>query len=179
MALLSRIGVVGVAVVAGCYSPELRDCVVSCASSADCAPDQVCGADGMCAAPELAGRCAGPMLTIDAGVDATSILVDAPPIMVDAAPPIDASTQRFLRVDITGRGGVTVAGIGSCHHTAPTLPCTFPVVAGVLTSLAAVADPDDRFDKWESGPCVGQDATCTFVPSQLVTDVKAKFRQDD
>jgi len=42
---------------AGCYSPELRDCAVSCASPDDCAPGQVCGSDAYCAAPEIAGTC--------------------------------------------------------------------------------------------------------------------------
>ncbi|MBA3454266.1 MAG: hypothetical protein H0T42_14330 [Deltaproteobacteria bacterium] len=168
----------GVALVTGCYSPELRDCAVSCVTSSDCAPDQVCGSDRMCAAPALAGRCAGSMLPIDAAVDAPiTIVVDAP--MVDAAPPIDASTARFLVIENNGRGGVAVAGIGICHHTSPTHPCTFEVVAGVLISLEAVADSDYRFDKWESGPCIGQDETCSLAPLQLVTEIKVKFRQDD
>ena len=176
MAVLSWMSVVGVALVTGCYSPELRDCTVSCVSSADCAPDQVCGSDRMCAAPEIAGRCAGLTAQADGGVDSTSpVIVDAP-IVVDAAPPIDASPQRFLRIEIGGRGGVTVAGIGMCHFMSTMLPCEFAVTAGVLTSLEAIPDPDNHFDKWESGPCLGQDETCPFIPTLLVTDVKAKFR---
>lgn len=176
MAVLGWMSVVSVALVTGCYSPDLRDCTVSCASSADCAPDQVCGSDRMCSSPELAGRCAGPSVSADAGVDAMDPIVVDAAIMVDAALPVDASTLRVLRIEIGGRGGVTVAGIGMCHFMATTLPCEFALTAGVLTSLEAVPDSDNRFDKWESGPCMGQDETCTFIPTLLVTDVKAKFR---
>ena len=174
MAILIRLGLASVAIVAGCYSPELRDCVVSCATAADCAPDQVCGEDNVCAAPELAGRCAGRTVPTDAPGPMT---IDAPRL-VDAAPPIDASLQRILRIDISGRGGVTIAGVGTCHYSAM-LPCTAVVVAGVPTLLEAEPDRDARFDKWESGPCMGQDETCTFVPTLPITDVKAKFRQDN
>jgi hypothetical protein len=179
MAVLGWITVAGVAVVTGCYSPELRDCAMSCVSSADCAPEQVCGTDRMCSSPELAGRCAGPNVATDAGVDATTPIVVDAPIMVDAPPPIDAAPQRILRIALAGRGGVTVAGIGMCHYTATTLPCELVVPAGMPMSLEAVPDPDNRFDKWESGPCMGQDETCTFIPTLLVTDVKAKFRMGD
>jgi len=177
MAVLNWISVAGVAAVVGCYSPELRDCAVSCVSSADCAPEQVCGSDRMCSSPEVAGRCAGSTVPTDGGVDATSPAgVDAP-IGVDAAVPIDASTERLLRITIGGHGGVTVAGLGMCHHTSTMLPCEIGVTAGMATSLDAVPDRDSRFDKWESGPCMGQDETCTFIPTLLVTDVKAKFRR--
>ncbi len=178
MAVLGWMSVAGVAIATGCYSPELRDCVVSCASSADCAPEQVCGADRMCAAPETAGRCGGVVTPTDAAVDAPGkIFVDAS-IMVDAAPPVDASNQRFVRIELNGLGGVTVAGIGMCHHTSPTYPCTFAVMPGPL-SLEAVPDPGHRFDKWEGATCAGQDATCTVVVTQVLTEVKAKFRRDD
>lgn len=179
MAVLIWFSVAGVAVVTGCYSPELRDCAVSCISSADCAPDQVCGSDRMCSSPEVAGRCAGPMVPTDGSVDAPSPVVVDAPVLVDAAVPIDASSERYLRIAIGGRGGVTVAGLGMCHFTSPMLPCEIGVAAGMLTSLEAVPDPDNHFDKWESGPCVGQGETCTFTPTLLVTDIKAKFRMGD
>ena len=179
MAVLSWMSLAGVAIAGGCYSPELRDCAVSCASTADCAPEQVCGSDQICASPELAGRCAGRVVPADAAVDSSTppVMIDAA-VMVDAAPPIDASTQRFLRIDIAGRGGVVVAGVGTCHHSMM-LPCTLAVVAGMPTSLQAVPDSDQSFDKWEAGPCVGQGASCSIIPTLLVTDVKAKFRKDD
>ncbi|HSN28352.1 MAG TPA: hypothetical protein VLT45_18835, partial [Kofleriaceae bacterium] len=53
MALLART-VAAAALLAGCYSPDLRDCTVSCASSADCAGAQVCNASHLCAAQDVA-----------------------------------------------------------------------------------------------------------------------------
>src|SRR5688500_10300384 len=145
MAVLSWMGVAGAAFLAGCYSPELRDCVVNCTSSADCAPEQVCGSDHMCASAEIAGRCARPHDIRDAGmdssIDARISVVDAPS-MVDAPAPIDAATDRWIRIEINGRGATAVDGIGVCHHTAPLQMCTFSIPAGILASLQAVPDPD-------------------------------------
>lgn len=177
MAVLSRIAAVSLVVTTSCYSPELRDCAVSCASSSDCAPDQVCGTDRVCASPEIAGRCASR--TSDAAVDtpgdaAADARSDAAPI--DAA--IDAPAQLALQIEISNRGAVTVAGIGTCPFTAPLHICTFAMPPGVLAQLVAEPDPDYRFDKWEAGPCVGEDETCAFVPTLPVTSVKAKFRPD-
>lgn len=47
-----------VALVGGCYQPELRDCTVSCESADGCAEGQACTANGWCAAPGHAGGCA-------------------------------------------------------------------------------------------------------------------------
>ncbi|HET9622508.1 MAG TPA: hypothetical protein VFP84_14145, partial [Kofleriaceae bacterium] len=73
-----------VALAAGgaCYSPELHDCTLSCATSADCAGGQVCGADKLCAAPATAGRCEQLATAPDAGVPH-----DAGPARPDAATP--------------------------------------------------------------------------------------------
>jgi len=51
MAVLIR--ALAVLALASCYDPELRDCVVTCAGSDDCADGQVCGADRFCAAPDV------------------------------------------------------------------------------------------------------------------------------
>jgi len=74
------------ALLAGCYAPELRDCTVACSDSTDCAGDQVCGGDGYCAAPDLAGMCNG-----------------------EPAPP-----KVSLRARVAGRGALEVAGVGTC-----------------------------------------------------------------
>jgi hypothetical protein len=42
---------------AACYDPSLRDCAVACRNGGDCATGQICGDDGWCAAPAVAGRC--------------------------------------------------------------------------------------------------------------------------
>jgi len=175
MAVLSWIGAAGVVAVASCYSPELRDCAVSCATSAECAPQQVCGSDRMCASAELAGRCAGANDTTDAGVDS---MIDSPPSIVDAALPVDAPAQLWLRIEIHDHGQVTVAGIGSCPFTAPNHICTFAMAPAELATLTAEPDDGYRFDKWETGPCVGQNEICTFTPMLLLTDIKAKFRRE-
>lgn len=179
MAVLSWISMVGIAVVASCYSPELRDCAVSCVSAADCAPEQVCGSDGMCAAPEVAGRCATMGVPTDAGTDSPAPVIVDGPLPTDAAPPIDAAPQRLVRIQIVGRGGVTVAGAGTCAFNSPTHPCTFSVPAAAVATLQTAAAPEWVFEKWEPGPCQGQGATCTFTPMLPLTDVKAKFEEGD
>ena len=86
-----------VVVLAGCYEPQLTDCAVRCADAAECAPGQVCRADGWCTAPENTGACA-PMSAqgelvpvsgwvVDAALDASSPSPDAP-----KPPPPDAAS---------------------------------------------------------------------------------------
>jgi len=73
---------VAVATGAGCYSPTLRDCTVTCTAERDCGGGQRCGPDGFCAAPSIAGRCTtsdaatgsdGPGATSDAAVTADAL----------------------------------------------------------------------------------------------------------
>jgi hypothetical protein len=170
MAVLSPIGAVAVAITTGCYAPELRDCAVSCETSAECAPEQVCGSDRMCASPALAGRCARALDANDAAVDA--------PIDAGADAPIDAPPPRWIRIEINGHGTVGFAGVGTCHTSAPMHICMFVVPAGVVAQLDAVPDPEYRFDKWEAGPCIGQGAACAFLPAMVQTEIKAKFKDD-
>jgi len=183
MAVLSRTLAAGALVATGCYEPQLRDCAVSCATAADCAPDQTCGSDGKCAAPEHAGHCGGAIAASDAGADTSDAapdarMIDAPTtVVVDAPPMIDAPAQVVLQIEIKDRGAVMVQGAGSCHHTAPNHICQFGVPAGTPRLLTAVPDPEYRFDKWEDVPCIGQDETCTFIPTALFTEIKAKFRR--
>jgi hypothetical protein len=70
-----------------CYSPELRDCTVTCTASTDCAADQVCDGAGFCAAPEVAGSC-------ETGSGAIP--------------------KVSLRVSILGGGMIQVTGVGAC-----------------------------------------------------------------
>lgn len=51
-------------VVGGCYDPTTADCTVTCGGADECASDQICGSDGYCAAPEIAGHCAPVALEI-------------------------------------------------------------------------------------------------------------------
>ena len=149
---------------AGCYSPALRDCTVSCTSAGDCATGQVCGADGMCASPAIAGRCGA---LVDAGSR------DGPPL--DAAPPDAARTVR-LTVQVTGKGSVAVGGAGTCSsQDSDRASCTYDVVPGVpLTAQAMPIDPADAFSMWSSMTCAGQGALCRFTPA-AATMITARF----
>ncbi len=166
-------GVLGVAAaaglaLAGCYSPSLRDCTVSCGSAGDCATGQVCGADGLCASPEVAGHCRA---VVDAGT-------------TDAAPPRDAlpDAGRTVRltVQIMGKGSVAVQGAGTCSSLDPDHGnCMYDVVAGVpLTAQANPIDGSDVFTMWSSFPCAGQGARCVFTPV-AATMIAARFGHTD
>jgi len=162
-----------------CYSPSLADCTVSCSGPRECASGQVCGADGLCAAPAVAGRCTVPPdASADAELDA-GIVIDAPlAMMIDAAMP-DAplpATVR-LRVQIVGKGRVVVDGRGTC--SASMGPgggdCTFDVARGVAQTVRAMpVQLDQWFLSWSSPTCRGQSATCTFTPT-AETLVVAQF----
>lgn len=151
---------------AGCYSPSLRDCTVSCSSASDCATGQVCGSDGMCASPAVAGRCA-------AQVDAGSR--DAPP-GADAGPLPDAARTVRLTVQVLGKGSVAIEGTGTCSSQDPDKGnCTYDVVAGApLAAQAMPIDPGDAFAMWSSILCAGQGARCPFTPI-TATVITARF----
>lgn len=166
MALLTRTA--ALLAIAGCYSPDLRDCTVTCATSDDCAGAQVCGADHLCAVVAKAGTCARAT-TPDAATPATdgSVAGDAPP--ADAAPP-DAPTLGALELVVSGHGQL-VAGSHLC-----TMDCTFMVPLQPI-EVVAVASGDQSFDMWTVGPCVGsQSTTCTATPP---VTVGVKFHKAD
>ena len=183
MELLAIAG--ALALLGGCYSPSLRDCTVSCESGAQCLGDQICGADGLCAAPDVAGHCAmtgGAMpdapvkIELDAGAasDAATALdaaLEAPP----PAPP-DAATTATLRVQIDGAGAVLVDGRGACTAAQDQHgDCSYEVPLGVAVTARALASQlDQRFVAWISATCQAAGATCTFTPTASVTIV-AKF----
>lgn len=148
--------IAALAALAGCYSPSLRDCTVSCGSVSDCASGQVCGADGLCAAPELAGRCAP-----DASV------IDAPP---------DAATTASLRVEIAGKGSVIVDGRGTCSSLDPQRgKCMYDIAIGIAQRARATPiQVDQLFESWTSATCSSQGAICTFTPTGATT-ITVKF----
>lgn len=99
----------------------------------------------------------------DAGVP-----IDAPP---DARP--DAPTLGSLSLSVEGKGELHVVGIDWCNGSCVvTVPLSLPV------TIVAVPGNDFYFDTWTSGPCAGDDATCTFTPA-FVMSVGAKFRRED
>lgn len=166
MGVLAGIAAVAGVVLAGCYSPSLRDCTVSCGSAGDCATGQVCGADGMCASPAVAGRCAA---RVDAGHDAA--LADAPP---------DVGRTVRLTVQVMGKGSVTVEGIGTCSSQDPDHGnCVYNVVPGApLTAEATSITTSDVFAMWSSSTCAGQGARCQFTPV-IATVIAARFGHSD
>jgi hypothetical protein len=158
-----------IAALAGCYSPSLRDCTVSCGSASDCASGQVCGGDGMCASPAMAGRCA---MLADAGARDGA----APPRDAGADAPPDAAETVRLTVQVTGKGSVVVSGVGTCSSMDPQKGnCPYDVAPGVpLTAQAMQIDPGDVFSMWSSMTCTGQGARCVFTPVAATT-VTARF----
>jgi hypothetical protein len=141
------------AILSGCYAPDLRDCTVTCSGATDCASGQVCGSDGYCAAEGVAGSCGN---AVDAAVDGT------PSVMV--------------RVMVMGNGHVELVGAGTCGQSGPgdcvmQVPKNSHVVANAVTH-----DSNKPFDKWVSTTCAGQDATCMFTAFLTTTTITAKFR---
>jgi hypothetical protein len=169
MGVLTGIAAAAGLALAGCYSPSLRDCTVSCGSASDCASGQVCGPDGMCASPAVAGRC---RTLVDAGN------LDAP-AHPDAALP-DAGRTVRLTMQIIGKGSVFVEGVGACSSQDPDRGnCMYVVVAGApLTAQANPIAAGDVFVMWSSITCADQDARCQFTPV-IATVIAARFGHSD
>lgn len=166
----SLVGIAG-----GCYSPELRDCTVTCSAAGDCADGQVCGADHYCAAPGIAGQCS--TLPGDAGGTIRDGGMDAPTI-VDAR--ADATVWAAIDISVEGQGRVIVQNIASCEKAPPQNgSCTFYVPAGLAVTVHAQPYFEWHFDKWTMAACDHVDgATCTFQANGT-SPVGAKFRKDD
>jgi len=165
VAIVALGALVALAAPAGCYAPSLRDCTVSCEAASDCASGQVCGDDGLCAAPEVAGRCA--TIEVDAGT-----AVDAG--AADAAP--DGPPLVTLFVQIDGKGSVDVAGRGVCSSEIQRGRCMYDIPLGVAQRVEAIAiDNKQPFVGWTSLACAGQGAVCTVVPLTTATTVVPRF----
>ena len=184
MGLLSRGVTLSLLLTPACYSPDLRDCTVSCVAATDCAAGQVCGSDRFCAAPEIAGRCAS--LPGDGGTGSSGgvpdagRLVDAAMVTADAAPDAPPSTMTTtVRAQIEGQGRITV-DFRTCDAAGPQKgDCTFVVLRDAQITVRAYAYPGWRFDKWPTVPCDDdQVESCDFVAVDP-TNVTAKFRKDD
>lgn len=145
----------------GCYSPELKDCVVACMNAADCAPGQACGDDGWCAGGEQAGQCEDP----------------------GGEPPVPMGDE--LRVVIEGQGQVemetsSLAGPPmkeTCtSSTAAGTTCTYPMPAGMWATLRQKEGGGWLFDGWASPGCTfGKPKSCLVRTGMGSTVVGAKF----
>jgi hypothetical protein len=138
-------------VLSSCYAPDLRDCTVTCSGASACAGGQVCGPDGYCAAPGVAGMC-GALNGVDAASDATPRVV--------------------LHIQIMGNGRVDVTGAGTCSSASGPGDCLISVPKGMVQLRAIVVDKP--FDLWTTAPCTGQTTTCVF-DANIATTVGARF----
>jgi len=139
-----------------CYSPDLRDCTVTCTGASECAASQVCTADHFCAAPEVS--CEMPPM----------MMPDAPP-----PPPIDAPPHGDLHAKIMDKGKIEITGVGTCSED-----CTYTVELDVMLELHAIPGKDREFERWTSEACTGSSETCLLTPVDPVTEVSVKFRKD-
>lgn len=150
MALL-RLFVVMLVLVSGCYAPDISDCDVACTTDDECAGDQVCTPQGLCAG--AASACEANGGTVDGG-----------PRMI------------ALQVKVDGDGKVAIDGVGECDPSGGGPmgnTCTMQVPAGPIT-LTAIVD-EKPFERWTSIICAGQGATC-HVTLNINATVGAKFR---
>jgi hypothetical protein len=146
-------------VLAGCYSPDARNCTVTCAAANDCINGQVCGSDHFCAAPDIAGHCSA----VDAAVRPADARHDAP------ADSDEGKDKVTLTLMIMGHGTVAVDSITSCSGN-----CMVKVPAGVMRTLTATPDdPDKPLQMWMNA-CSGAAPTCTLTPMADL-QIGAKF----
>jgi hypothetical protein len=151
----------------GCYDAGAVDCTLSCGGSGECASGQVCGSDGFCAAPGVAGHCAASDDTDGGGMVAGDAAVDAPP---------DGGVRVPLHIKIDGDGKVTITGYGACEKMGPNNgDCTFQVALAQQLDLVATPYPNRVFEAWTGTQCALQDETCTFIPFGS-NDIHAKFK---
>jgi hypothetical protein len=187
MAVLARIAALAALVLAGCYDPALRDCKVTCHGAGECASGQVCGNDGFCASPEVAGTCKtrpdasdeadAPQMQPDANTTPDSAF-DAP-VVIDGAPDgnPDAGVVQ-LHITITNKGKV-VDSTNTITCNSPPGDCLFNVEQNKTITLTAVGSAQHPFDKWTDATCgasAGTNPTCTVVTSMAVTLVTAAFK---
>ncbi len=176
MALLARtlrgVTALGAAtLLVACYEPSVRDCTVSCASASDCAGDQVCGASGWCAAPDVACSLDPDAAGVDGaatdGSDGDGMTPLDAPMMIDAG--------AALRIVISGRGSVATDQPGvNCQ--APPGDCSFSVAPGTTVTLTAMDGPgNNRFVDWTTPNCMGMGRTCVLTVSSPVTLVSVEF----
>jgi hypothetical protein len=168
------------ALLSGCYQPTLQDCTVTCTGADDCAGDQICGEDGYCALPEVAGSCgdaggatADAPATPDADPAAPDADVGEPDAGIpDAAPPDAAGPLVTLKVRVQGLGRVVSEALDiSCDDM-----CDYQLPMGSVVTVSPVETTDGwHFANWNSTPCAGQTPDCTLTLSQPQQTARARF----
>jgi hypothetical protein len=141
--------------IGACYSPDLEDCVVRCATDDECGGEQVCGRGGFCAAPELADTCQAPMQPMPQNV--------------------------VLRVVVDGRGRVMLGSSRVCGKLdADHDECSWQVTKSVAHALVATPAPSFQFDRWTTANCMDSGSTCTLtLGSASAVGVRFRFSNDD
>ena len=137
---------------AGCYSPELADCVVTCGGDGDCAGDQNC----------VGGLCTGG--TAACGDAGNGMTMDAPP-----------GRKITLRASVMGEGKIVIANVGECKMGDSAAMCTWSIPTGTYSFEAISNRADKPFERWSSILCSSQDATCTAMLF-LDSTIAAKFK---
>lgn len=87
--MLGRILAVGLATLAGCYSPPQPDCGFACTRNGECPADYTCASDGVC---HRNGSPANLICAADARIDSPRP-IDAPPADADTTPPMLFATM--------------------------------------------------------------------------------------
>jgi hypothetical protein len=172
-------GAVAVALAAGCYAPDVRDCVVACAGPDDCVAGQVCGSDGLCASAGVAGRC--DEATAPDARDVSPPIDAPPPPPIDAPPPPPDAVVAVIRIEITGRGRVQLRGSLDEECRAMTslgASCEYPAPAGMIVELRPKEEHDWVFAGWDHPACNGVWA-CLFLVGPGTTTVGAAFVSED
>ncbi len=134
-AVLGRILAVGLATLAGCYSPPQPDCGFACTRNGECPADYTCASDGVC---HRDGSPANLICAADARID-TPRPIDAPPPDADITPPMvfevmpapgatDVPTTAVVRVQFTEP--VTNVSTSTFALEVPPSP-----IAGTVTEL--------------------------------------------
>ncbi len=135
------------AMLTGCYAPELTDCTVTCSGGDECAGDQVCNSDG---------RCAGD------GVTCQGATLDAPTAMV------------ALRVKVEGTGKVVLAGVGECESRDCTWQVPLAMIR-LDAQLIESDKPFEHWTTPNCGGAQAELLSCTITTTGPTT-VGAKFR---
>jgi hypothetical protein len=183
MEVLGRSLFFALALAPACYSPDLRDCTVTCASTSDCAHGQLCGDDHLCAVAARAGHCLEPLPLNDAGIVDAGPDAPAPPDAAapasDARPDDGGPGDVILHIHIDGLGKVKLRGGGTCSAgPSDHIECYLDAPANVPATLDAIPGDGFSFEHWTTMVCDHQDETCTFTPV-TATDVGVRFRRED